>query len=307
MEFLHVAIEYVQGLDIDYIRWVLWLVYPILITFLLPLCILVLIYVTALMLFIYKQRMKLKAAYDRDFWYGARKTVGALWIAQARIWHGYEVEGLENIPASGPALIIYYHGTLPVDFYYVMATLEMERGQQIHIVGDRFLFHVPGWSTLLEVFKVTPGAVSNCVEVLRSGHLLSIAPGGVREALFGDENYTVMWSSRCGFAKVAHQANVPIIPMFTMNIREAFRTPGWARAWLRGFYERTRLPLVPIYGFFPVKLKTIFGEPIIPNPTLSHEELRDLVKSRIEDLIISHQPRPGSILQALLQRFPWFR
>ena len=32
--------------------------------------------------------------------------------------------------------------------------------------------------------------------------------GGVREALFGDENYTVMWGKRSGFAKVALQANV---------------------------------------------------------------------------------------------------
>lgn len=32
--------------------------------------------------------------------------------------------------------------------------------------------------------------------------------GGVREALFGDENYKLMWGKRTGFAKVALQANV---------------------------------------------------------------------------------------------------
>lgn len=32
--------------------------------------------------------------------------------------------------------------------------------------------------------------------------------GGVREALFGDEYYHVMWAKRTGFAKVALQANV---------------------------------------------------------------------------------------------------
>lgn len=32
--------------------------------------------------------------------------------------------------------------------------------------------------------------------------------GGVREALFGDEYYPVMWGNRNGFAKVAIQANV---------------------------------------------------------------------------------------------------
>ncbi|KAK3762046.1 hypothetical protein RRG08_050621 [Elysia crispata] len=250
--------------------------------------------------------MKLKAAYVHDFWEGARKTLSAFWIAQARIWHGYEIEGLENIPVSGPALIIYYHGTLPVDMYYVVSSLILEKDRQVRLVGDRFLFHIPGWQTLMEVCKVTTGTVSSCVEVLRSGHILSIAPGGVREALFGDETYSLIWNQRSGFCKVALQANVPIIPMFTVNIREAFRTPGWARDWFRGFYEKTRLPLVPIYGFFPVKLKTIFGEPIVPDPNTTPEELAALVRTGIRSLINQHQRCPGSILHALLDRFPFF-
>jgi len=307
MDCLQLAFEYVYSIDIDYLKWVAWVVYPILITFILPACILVLIYISALMLYIYKQRWTLRAAYQEDFWVGARKTVAALWIAQANIWHGYEVEGLENVPVSQPALIIYYHGAVPVDLYYTVSTLELARSQQINLVGDRFLFHVPGWSTLLEVLKVTPGTVTDCVEVLRAGHSLMISPGGVREALFGDENYSVMWNQRSGFAKVALQANVPIIPMFTKNIREAFRTPTWARAWLRGFYEYTRLPLVPVYGFFPVKLKTIFGRPIYPGPDTTHIELRNTVRQNMEELIALHQQRPGSILQALLERLPWFR
>ena len=62
------------------------------------------------------------------------------------------MEGFENIPSSGAALIIYYHGVLPVDFYYVTAALELERSQQVHIVGDKFLWHVPG--TLKDFFIV---------------------------------------------------------------------------------------------------------------------------------------------------------
>ncbi|KAK0069383.1 transmembrane protein 68 [Biomphalaria pfeifferi] len=259
------------------------------------------------MLFIYKQRMKLKAAYDHDFWDGARKTLSVFWTAQAKIWHGYEVEGLQHIPDQGPALIIYYHGVLPVDLYYVTTSIILEKNRLIHLVGDKFLFHIPGWQTMMEVFNVTPGTVSSCIDVLKNGHLLSISPGGVREGLFGDENYSIIWNKRCGFAKVAIQANVPIIPMFTVNIREAFRTPGWARAWLRGIYERTRLPIVPIYGFFPVKLKTIFGEPILPVPNTNPEELAEKVKAAIESLIRKHQKCPGSILRALLERLPFFR
>lgn len=57
---------------------------------------------------------------------------------------GYEIVGFENIPREGPALLIYYHGTIPIDFYYVMAKTLLEKNRHIRAVGDRFLFHIPG-------------------------------------------------------------------------------------------------------------------------------------------------------------------
>lgn len=41
------------------------------------------------------------------------------------IWHGHEVVGLENIPDEGPALIIYYHGTLPIDVSFLTFVLRI--------------------------------------------------------------------------------------------------------------------------------------------------------------------------------------
>lgn len=45
--------------------------------------------------------------------------------------------------------------------------------------------------------------MEDCVARLRDGHLLCIAPGGVREALFSDPaHYNIMWARRLGFARV---------------------------------------------------------------------------------------------------------
>ncbi|KAK6180040.1 hypothetical protein SNE40_012260 [Patella caerulea] len=290
-------------LDIQYLSWVLWVIYPIIISFLLPLIILVFLYASVLFLLVYRQRHRLQEAYARDFWDGARKTLAALWLGQARIWHGFEVHGLDKIP-EGPALLVYYHGAIPIDFYYVLATCILEKGRQIRVVGDRFLLHVPGWRLLMEVFHVTPGTVQSCVNVLNDGHLLSISPGGVREALFGDEYYRIMWSNRVGFAKVALQANVPVVPMFTQNCREAFRTPKLGRSLLRKIYEWTRLPIVPIYGFFPVKMRSYLGEPIYPQPGITPELFSQQVQNEIQKLIDKHQTVPGNIVRALLERIP---
>ena len=46
--------------------------------------------------------------------------------------------------------------------------------------------------------------------------------GGGYEAQLGTPDYKVMWKKRSGFAAVAFEAEVPIIPIFTENIREAF-------------------------------------------------------------------------------------
>ncbi|KAK7100332.1 DGAT1/2-independent enzyme synthesizing storage lipids-like [Littorina saxatilis] len=295
--------EYFRELDIDYLSWVLWVIYPVIISFILPAIILVFLYASALFLVIFHYRERLRAAYQHDIWDGARKTLAALWSGQGFVTHGFEIDGLDNLPEEGPALIIYYHGVVPIDIYYVMAKCLLEKGRLIHAVGDNFLFRIPGWRKMMEVLNVTPGTVQSCVDVLSRDNLLAIAPGGVREALFSDENYSIMWGKRTGFAKVALQANVPVIPMFTENVREAFRTPQWGRTLLRRLYEYTRLPIVPIYGIFPVKLVTHFGEPIYPEPGSTPEDFRDLVQTQLEDLIRKHQRLPSNIPRSLFQRF----
>lgn len=60
----------------------------------------------------------------------------------------------------------------------------------------------------MDAFQVFPGSVTTCAQVLKSGDLVAISPGGLLEAQFGDENYKLMWGKRIGFAKVAIEAKV---------------------------------------------------------------------------------------------------
>ncbi|PSN40093.1 Transmembrane protein 68 [Blattella germanica] len=154
---------------------------------------------------------------------------------------GYEVSGLENIPDDSPALIVYYHGAIPIDLYYFISKTFLFKNRLIHTVADRFLFKMPGMK-------------------------------------------------------------LPVIPIFTQNLREAFRTVGFGRRlWLK-LYSLTRFPLIPIYGGFPVKLRTHIGKPIPYNGSLTPEQLQIKVAHAIEELIEEHQRIPGSILLALIER-----
>lgn len=265
-----------------------------------------LLYFSSLVLTIYKlhRRVILQAVTsDEDFWTVARKIIAVIWDAHSWIYHGYEVTGIEHIPTTGSALIVYYHGAIPVDIYYLIARVVLVRNRLIYSVGDRFLFKIPGWGIIADALKVSPGTVQSCSNILKEGNLLSISPGGVYEAQFGNHYYELLWKKRFGFAKVAIESQSIIIPMFTENIREAFRSVGMFKKWFIKLYNATRFPFRPIYGGLPVKLVTHLGPPIPYDPTLTPEMLQEKVGVAIEDLINKHQKIPGSMLSALLQRF----
>jgi len=57
---------------------------------------------------------------------------------------GYEISGFDKIPDEGPALLVYYHGALPIDLYYLMANVILHKRRCLRAVGDRFLFSIPG-------------------------------------------------------------------------------------------------------------------------------------------------------------------
>ncbi|XP_028987299.1 transmembrane protein 68 isoform X2 [Betta splendens] len=270
------------------LEYLLWVFTPLAIVFIVPFLIVILLYLSILFLHVYKRKNQLREAYCNNLWDGARKTLAMLWDGHGAIWHGYEIHGMEKIPDKGPALIVYYHGAIPIDYYYFLASVIIQKGRTCHSVADHFLFKIPGFKLLLEVFSVIHGPQEECVRALRNGHVLGISPGGVREALFSDETYPLLWGNRKGFAQVAIDSQVPIIPMFTQNVREGFRSLG---------------TLTPVYGGFPVKFRTYLGDPIPYDPNIGAAELAEKVQQAVQSLIDQHQQIPGSILRALLERF----
>ncbi|XP_074841889.1 DGAT1/2-independent enzyme synthesizing storage lipids-like [Carettochelys insculpta] len=259
------------------------------------------LYLSSLLLHVYKRKNDLNGDYSSKLWDNGRQMVVYLWDLYGKLWHGYELHGVEKIP-EGPGLIVYYHGATPIDYLYFIARLCNLKGRLCHSVADHFTFKIPGIKLLLDIFGVMHGGREECVQILKNGHLLGVSPGGVREAFFSDENYNLLWGNRKGFAQVAIDAKVPIIPMFTQNLREGYRTLGkiWSFRWL---YEYSRLPIVPLYGGFPVKFRTYIGDPIPYDPNITAAELTEKAKTAIQSLRDMHQKTPGNILRALLERF----
>lgn len=296
-----------QHIDVTFYAWLFWLWWPlIVVTVILPTVIIVLLYICASIVHIYKLRHDFRArdllAPDVDFRVKARTAVSWLWECHGWIWHGYEVIGFENLPVNRRALVVYYHGVIPVDYYYLSSRYFIKCNRTIWTIAAEFLFKSPGLRLLMEVVQATPGTVQQIADLLQNDEIVSVAPGGIREAQFSNEYYELVWNGHLGFAKAACAGKAPIIPVFTQNVREAYRTSPFFRGFFRKIYEKTKLPLLLVYGGFPVKLRTIIGKPIPYDPNATPEEVAEKTSAAIKKLIQEHQRLPGSIVSAMLDR-----
>ena len=63
-------------------------------------------------------------------------------------------------------MIIYYHGTVPVDYFGLIAELWLRQSREVHSVVDRSLMLIPGMDNLRNQMKLFPGTVDSCAELL---------------------------------------------------------------------------------------------------------------------------------------------
>jgi len=223
------------------------------------------------------------------------------WSKYADLYHDHKVFGLENIPANGPAILVWYHGPIPVDYISLVAKLYLRDGRLVNSVVDKTFQNMPLWEEAQRHFKMTSNGKGYCVDLLENGELLGVAVGGAREACF-DNDYSADWGSRNGFAKVALFTGVPIIPIFTENIREAYSTLSIGRDVWKHLYEKTKLPMVPTYGGFPVPLRTHIGEPIRVVKNETDDQLARRVNETMQGMIRMYQNREDGVTDLLLDR-----
>ena len=231
----------------------------------------------------------------------ALALIANTWSAYTKFYHDQTFQGLENIPKDSAALLIWYHGPVPVDYFGLVAKLYARDGRMVNTIVDRCLTALPGYQNVEKYLKASAGGKGYCVDLLENGELLAVAPGGSREALF-DESYSADWGDRTGFAKVALLTGAPIIPIFTENIREAYCTMSTGRKIWRYIYNKTKLPIIPIYGGFPVKLTTHIGTPIRVTQDETAHQLKERVEGAIAEMISTHQRPEPSIKEAVMDR-----
>jgi hypothetical protein len=225
----------------------------------------------------------------------AYSTVANMWSFYTSCWHRQKFVGLENILTTGSSVLAWYHGPVPIDYWgLVCQVYKRDRRLITTIVDMKLVNNLPFSGIIMKCFKCDALSKVSCVDLLDDGHLIGVAPGGAREAMY-DTDYDVLWGKRDGFAKVAVLTGAPIIPIFTENIRLAYCTVTTPGKLLKFIYDMTKLPIAPMYGGFPVQLTTHIGTPITPRKGETAQMLKERVKVTMVEMVNKWQKNRQSM------------
>jgi 1-acyl-sn-glycerol-3-phosphate acyltransferase len=192
-----------------------------------------------------------------------------------RYWFRAEVEGIENVPASGGAMLVSNHsGALPPDAAMLAKAIREEHPhpRPLNITVEHFFKGYPGFSALLPKLGCVAAHPANVHRLLHDEEqLVLVFPEGRKgtEKLYKDR-YRLRRFGRGGFVEAAMRARAPIVPACVVGAEES--APVFAQI---GLLKRVTgllyFPITPTFphlgvlgmlGYLPAKFKLRFLEPI---------------------------------------------
>jgi 1-acyl-sn-glycerol-3-phosphate acyltransferase len=167
-------------------------------------------------------------------------------------WFRVEVNGVENVPAEGAALLVANHGgglwALDAAMTAMAVHVEHPAGRYLRMLGADLLFSTPGIGTIARKTGTTLACTEDADRLLAAGELVGVWPEGFKG--IGkpfSERYKLQRFGRGGFVHAALKAGVPIIPVSIIGAEEIHPVLGNAKTLARLF----NLPYFPLTPTFP--------------------------------------------------------
>jgi 1-acyl-sn-glycerol-3-phosphate acyltransferase len=132
--------------------------------------------------------------------------------------------GLEHVPREGAVLLAGNHTLYGlIDIPMLGIEILDGTGRLVRGLGDHNHFAVPGWRDVLRRLGAVRGTRENCAELFERGEAVLVFPGGGREVMKRKgERYKLVWKERVGFARLAIQYGVPIVPFASVGVDDMF-------------------------------------------------------------------------------------
>jgi len=182
-----------------------------------------------------------------------------------------EVRGQENLPASGPVLVVGNHSNLfyMPDAWVVGLEAIRRRGleQPAYALGYDLLFGIPVVGPFLRRIGAIPAGGQAAQEGLAQGGLVLVYPGGDREACRPwTERDKVDLGGHQGFIRLALRAGVPVVPVVAHGSHDAIVVVSRGDRLAKALgLDRLRIHVFPIL-LAPYGLTTIITPPL-PMPS----------------------------------------
>ncbi len=189
-------------------------------------------------------------------------------------WFRVEVNGLDNVPATGSALLVANHagGLWPIDAAMTALAVHHEHpaGRYLRMLGADLVFATPGAGSLARKTGATLACNSDAERLLNAGELVGVWPEGFKG--IGKpfrERYKLQRFGRGGFVQSALRTGAPIMPVSIIGSEEIHPVLGNVKplARLLGLPYFPLTPTFPWLGLLglvplPSKWYIEFGEPI---------------------------------------------
>jgi 1-acyl-sn-glycerol-3-phosphate acyltransferase len=136
-----------------------------------------------------------------------------------------DVTGLDEIPSQEPVLLVGNHsgGTLIADTFVFAQHFYDYFGpeREFHQLAHDLVFQIPGMRASLSRFGTVPANPDNMRRALGRGAALLVYPGGDHETYRPTwEQDQIDFAGRTGFAKLALEMDVPIVPVVAIGGQE---------------------------------------------------------------------------------------
>jgi 1-acyl-sn-glycerol-3-phosphate acyltransferase len=192
-----------------------------------------------------------------------------------RYWFRTEVEGIENVPSSGGALLVSNHaGALPPDAAVIAKAIREEHRdpRALNITVEHFFKGYPLFSMLIPKIGCVAAHPANVQRLLYDEEqLVLVFPEGRKgtEKPF-HQRYRLRRFGRGGFVAAAMRARAKLVPVAVVGAEEA--APVFAQMGLmRRLTGLLYFPITPTFpwfgplgmlGYLPAKFRIRFLEPI---------------------------------------------
>jgi 1-acyl-sn-glycerol-3-phosphate acyltransferase len=178
-------------------------------------------------------------------------------------WFRVEVEGVDNVPSAGGAMLVANHGgALPPDGAMIAKAIAQEhpRPRPVHLSTERTFAGVPGVGMLVTKLGGVAAHPANVHRLLfDESQLVLVFPEGRRGKVLS-ERYRLRKFGAGEYLKAAMRARAPIVPIAMLGAEEA--APVFGR--VNPLRRLTGLPRLPVASPVPLpaKFRIRFLEPV---------------------------------------------